>query len=87
MAVSITCAARRSGGVAYLKFSKREYEFRNVEQAREFVRGGGGDDIDTLCRMLVARWLEASADGASFASINGRTITFDPTINNIVRIT
>jgi len=85
MPISVTCTGvRRANGKAYVAFGKHDREFSSVAEAREFVRETLSKKV--LEALLIAKWLAADPNASNPALIEGRTITGDLTINNVVRV-
>lgn len=93
MAVSLTCTnIVRRNGVIYVRFSDNtELEFDSVAAIRSYVRSHR--DVEQIKDMvlrpiLLAKMLEAAADGSNAAAIEGKTITLDLSLpTNLMRLT
>jgi hypothetical protein len=82
----------RNSGISYVRWSDGiELEFRNLQQAKEYVRDmrdGEGDGKDILRAMLLAWWFQRDPSAATPATVIGKTITLDLALAaNIVRVT
>lgn len=93
MAVSITCTGTdQSSGRLYVRWNDgTELEFRNVQEARDYVRDAYEDAAavrEMLKRMGIAKMITAVNGGAQPSAFAGKSITLDLSLAaNIVRVT
>ncbi len=78
--VTLTKIQKDADGKIRIRFGKREYEFANIQAARDFVRSQ--IDRETLEVIEMALALTRQPTLSNPAALEGRTLTVDFTLAN-----